>query len=73
MGGRRADIQEQLRQAIEESPVTQYRLAKVSGIDKGILSRFIRGERTITLATAARLAEALDLELRPARQPRKSR
>jgi len=73
MGGRRADIQEQLRRAIEESPVTQYRLAKVSGIDKGILSRFIRGERTITLATAARLAEALDLELRPARQPRKSR
>ena len=73
MGGRRADIQEQLRRAIEESPVTQYRLAKVSGIDKGILSRFIRRERTITLATAARLAEALDLELRPARQPRKSR
>ena len=73
MGGRRADIQEQLRQAIEESPVTQYRLAKISGIDKGILSRFIRGERTITLATAARLAEALDLELRPAGQPRKSR
>jgi plasmid maintenance system antidote protein VapI len=73
MGGRRADIQDQLRRAIEESPITQYALAKISGIDKGILSRFIRRERTITLATAARLAEALDLELRPAGQPRKSR
>ena len=73
MGGKRADIEDQLRRAIEESPITQYALAKISGIDKGILSRFIRGERTITLATAARLVEALDLELRPARQPNKRR
>ena len=73
MVGKRADIEDQLRRAIEESPVTQYKLAKISGIDKGILSRFIRGERTITLTTAARLAEALDLELRPSEQPKKSR
>jgi len=73
MGGKRPDIERQLRRAVEESPLTQYQLAKASGIDKGILSRFIRGERTITLATAARLAEALDLELRPAKPPRKSR
>jgi len=73
MGGRRADIEGQLRRAIEKSPLTQYQLAKVSGINKGILSRFIRGERTITLATAARLAEALDLELRPASKPERQR
>jgi len=73
MVGRRTDIEEQLRRAILESPLTQYQLAKVSGIDKGVLSRFTRGERTITLATAARLAEALNLDLRPAGQPRKSR
>lgn len=73
MGGKRDDIEDQLRRAIVESPITQYRLAQVSGIDKGILSRFLRGERTITLTTAARLAEVLDLELRPSGQPRKSR
>jgi len=73
MGGKRDDIEDQLRRAIVESPITQYKLAQVSGIDKGILSRFIRGERTITLTTAARLAEALDLELRPAMRPRKTR
>jgi transcriptional regulator with XRE-family HTH domain len=73
MAGKRPDIEQQLRQAIEESPLSQYELAKVSGVNKGILSRFVRGERTITLSTAARLAEALDLDLRPARQARKSR
>ena len=73
MVGKRDDIEDQLRRAIVESPVTQYKLAQVSGIDKGILSRFIRGERTITLTTAARLAEALDLDLRPSGQPKQSR
>lgn len=73
MGGKRPDIERQLRRAIQGSPLTQYQLAKVSGIDKGILSRFIRGERTITLTTAARLAEALGMELGPAVRPKKPR
>ena len=73
MVGKRIDIQEQLRRAIEKSALTQYKLAKMSGVNKGILSRFVRGERTINLATAALLAEALDLELRPASSPKRSR
>jgi len=73
MVGRKAGIEEQLRRAIEESALTQYKLARMSGVHKGILSRFVRAERTINLATAARLAEALDLELRPATKPERQR
>ena len=49
-------------------------LAKISletGISSAVLSRFVRGERTLTLPTADKLARYLGLELvkRARRQP----
>ena len=63
--GKTPDIQEQLRQAILDADVTRYRLSKMTGVEQGILSRFVNRERSITLDTAAKLAAALGLELTP--------
>ena len=61
---RRRSIVDQLRKAIETSGKTQYSLSKATGVDQSVLSRFIHGERTISLETAARLCKHLGLELR---------
>jgi len=63
--GKTPDIQEQLRQAILDADVSRYRLSKMTGINQGILSRFVHRERTVTLDTAAKLAAGLGLELTP--------
>ena len=60
-----------LRDAIDESGKSQYQLAQETGIDKAALSRFVSGERGLTLDTAAKLAAALGLELKPARRRRR--
>ena len=60
-----ADIQEQLRQAILSGPMTRYALAKITGVTQAVLSQFVRGNRSITMDTAAKLAAVLGLELRP--------
>lgn len=65
MAKRAPDIQEQLRQAILNAGVSRYRLARVTGISDGLLSNFVNRRRSMTLNTAARLAKALGLELRP--------
>lgn len=56
-------IDEQLRAALAESKLTAYALAKESGVDAAVLSRFLSGERDITLGTAAKLAHVLGLSL----------
>lgn len=56
-------IDEQLRAALAESKLTAYALAKESGVSAGVLSRFLSGERDITLGTAAKLAHVLGLSL----------
>jgi transcriptional regulator with XRE-family HTH domain len=57
-------IVNQLRRAIKRSGETQYAISKATGVDQSVLSRFLRGERTISLKTAAGLCKHLGLELR---------
>jgi transcriptional regulator with XRE-family HTH domain len=61
---RKRSIVDQLRKAIEKSGETQYSLSKATGVDQSVLSRFLHGERTISLETAARLCKHLGLELK---------
>lgn len=56
-------IDEQLRAAVAESKLSAYALAKESGVSAAVLSRFLSGERDITLGTAAKLAHVLGLTL----------
>lgn len=64
MGRRkRSSLDGQLLTAIKNSGLTQYRLAKMSGVSVTIICRFINGERSLALPTASKLADALGLEL----------
>jgi plasmid maintenance system antidote protein VapI len=55
---------EELRKAILQCGETEYRVAKESGVPQPVLNRFLRGERGISLETAAKLAAYLGLRLR---------
>ena len=70
----RATISDQLREIIL-SRGPGHAVARSAGVDPGIISRFLRHERGLTLETLNRLAEALGLRLveipRAADQPRK--
>jgi transcriptional regulator with XRE-family HTH domain len=54
-----------LRAAIERSDLTRYRIAKETGIPEGNLGRFLRGDMSIRLDKADRLAAYLGLRLTP--------
>lgn len=67
------DISWQLWHAVNDSGLSAYRLADLSGVSHTVINRWLRGERDITLQTAAKLAACLDLELKPARPKRRPR
>jgi plasmid maintenance system antidote protein VapI len=56
-------LSDQLRALIGDARLSVYDLARDANVDRSILSRFLRGERTITLETADRLAKVLKLRL----------
>jgi len=54
-----------LRRAITSADKTANAISKECGIDHAALSRFLRGERTITVETADKLAVYFGLRLVP--------
>jgi hypothetical protein len=67
MSDQPTDIIGQLRAAIEACCESRYALSCKSGVQQSAMSRFMSGERGLSLESAARLAEVLGLELRPKR------
>jgi plasmid maintenance system antidote protein VapI len=63
--GKHKDIETQLREAIEGSEMSRYKISQVSGISEASLSLFVNRKRTLTLESAAKVAEVLKLELKP--------
>jgi len=59
---------DELREAIFHCGETEYRVAKESGVAQPILNRFLRGERGISLETAAKVCKYLRLHLAPIRR-----
>lgn len=57
------DIEEQLRAAIRAAPLTPYRIAEQAGVNRSVLTRFLNGERSMTLENAAKVAKVLGLQL----------
>jgi transcriptional regulator with XRE-family HTH domain len=47
-----------------KSDVAEYAIAKGAGVSQSVLNRFMHGERSIGLETAAKLCEYLKLQLR---------
>ena len=66
--GQMKSISETLRDHITASQESYHTIAEAIGISDGILSRFMREERSMNLATAEKLAEYFGLELRPVRK-----
>ena len=63
-------ITEVLRQAVIDSGLSHYRVAKLAGTTPTIIGRFVNEQKGLRLSTADRLAEALGLELKPVKSAR---
>jgi transcriptional regulator with XRE-family HTH domain len=53
----------QLQQAIRDSNLSLNELGRRTGVSQGQLSRFMRGDRTLTLPAAGRVCDYFGLEL----------
>ena len=61
-------VSEQLREAMGGCGESLCQIAGGCGVDDGVLSRFMRGERGLTTKTLDRLCEYLGLELRQSKR-----
>lgn len=59
----RIEISQALVEAIQEYG-SVYSLSKASGVSEGVISRFVRGERSITFETGEKLCKVLGLSLK---------
>lgn len=59
----KTDLAAALRRAIRDSGMTPYRIATDADVDRAIMTRFVNGERGLTLNTASRICTVLELEL----------
>lgn len=57
------DIEQKLQDRIVKSKMSRYRISQLSGVGEAQLSLFVNGKRTLTLTSAAKIAETLGLEL----------
>ena len=69
----KAPLTDPLRQAIIESGLPLLRLANETGIARASLIRFVRGDTSIRLDIADRLAVYFGLELQPTKARAKGR
>ena len=70
MAKRPKDFEEQFRQAILTCGMSRYKLSQLTGVAEAVLSNFVNGHRSLTLTTAAKLAKALNLELKSRKKGR---
>lgn len=59
------DLAATIRAAIRKAHSTPNELAQEAGVDRSVMTRFLKGERGINLDTASRLCRVLQLELQP--------
>ena len=60
----RQKLTDQLRQAVANSGKTLGELTRDTGIDKSALSRFVNGERGLSMETLDTIGDYLGLEIR---------
>jgi transcriptional regulator with XRE-family HTH domain len=65
-----AKLTDQLRAAVAGSGKTLGQITRDTGIDKSALSRFVNGERGVSMEALDKLGEYLGLELRQVQKPR---
>jgi DNA transposition AAA+ family ATPase len=75
MAAKRAQLlTDQLRQAIDDSGMTRYQIAKGSGIDESALAKFYNGHRGLSMQALNAVGEFLQLKITLGRKrPRKGK
>ena len=68
-----AKVSDQLRYIIEDCGLSRYEISKRTGIDEGTLSRFIYGERGLSMKALDRLGDALGLKVSMRRKPKSTK
>jgi transcriptional regulator with XRE-family HTH domain len=56
-------LSDRVRQAVDASGVSRYRICKETGIDKGLMSRFMAGRGTLSMQTLDALGAVLGLDV----------
>ena len=64
-------IYDDIRDAIEASEMTRYRIAKQTGIGESQLSLFMAGKKGLSVEALETLADCLDLEITTRRKRKK--
>jgi transcriptional regulator with XRE-family HTH domain len=62
-------LTDQLRQAIDDSGLTRYRIAKETGISEATLSKFHLGQRGLSMEALNALGDYLELTIVMRRKP----
>jgi transcriptional regulator with XRE-family HTH domain len=62
-------LTDQLRQAIDDSGLTRYQIAKATGIDESALAKFYNGHRGLSMGALNTLGEFLQLTITLGRKP----
>jgi DNA-binding Xre family transcriptional regulator len=62
-------LTDQLRQAIDDSGMTRYRIAQETGISEATLSKFYLGQRGLSMEALNALGEYLQLTIHLGRKP----
>ncbi|MCA8998861.1 MAG: helix-turn-helix transcriptional regulator [Planctomycetaceae bacterium] len=62
-------LTDQLRQAIDESGMTRYRISQETGISESTLSKFYLGQRGLSMEALNALGECLQLTIHLGRKP----
>jgi transcriptional regulator with XRE-family HTH domain len=62
-------VSDQIRQAIDDSGLTRYRIAQETGISETTLSLFCNGQRGLPMRTLDTLGEFLELKVILGRKP----
>ena len=67
---KRQTLSEQLLEAIQDSGLSINAIAAAAGVPQPVLSRFVNGQRDLTLRTAEKLAEFFSMRLTAPKRPR---
>jgi len=60
---KRKKFSDQIRQAVDDSGITRYRIWKDTGLSESMLSRFMSGDRGLSMTALDALAKYLDLHV----------
>lgn len=63
MTKKRTKLSDQIRQEVDRSGLSRYRICRLAGIDEGSFSRFMAGKVGLSLPTLDTLADVLNLDI----------